>query len=127
MGLWGHVCNFEYSRMCTCECMRCSCKCGTMQRHVRACECTCVSGYVSCECGCVRESACKLSCECTRKYVRVFECDFVRVQVLESESKGECMQACGHLSVCARAIVHECECVRMRLCMQHTNNHYLKV
>ena len=27
-----------------------------------------------------------------RKYVRVFECDFVRVQVLESESKGECMQ-----------------------------------
>ena len=61
---------------------------------VSACESVCVSAS-----GCVRASGCRVhanthasSCVCMRKYVRVFECDFVRVQVLESESKGECMQ-----------------------------------
>ena len=47
-------------------------------------------------CECVRVGACKHSCECscacTCKYVRVFECNFMRVQVLESERKGECLQ-----------------------------------
>ena len=43
--------------------------------------------------------------------MRVFKCDFMRMQVLES-AKGECMQVRGHAS----AIVHECECVRMQVC-----------
>ena len=73
-----------------------------MRASVRACKCVRVSECVRvsacvrvCECVEVRASACKHSCECTcaytRKYVCVFECDFVRVQVLESESNDESM------------------------------------
>ena len=31
--------------------------------------------------------ACKCSCACKRKYVRVFECDFVRVQCLRVRAR----------------------------------------
>ena len=64
---------------------------------MRACESVRVSECVH---ACVWVRANVSASECMQTlmgvfmcmYAQVFECDFVRVQVLESESKGECMR-----------------------------------
>ena len=126
------ACMRVLANVATCKCMRvwvtaCECACLWVRVFGWACVWVCVSATVCVcvwVCACVRVSVCLWVRVrvCVRVYanthasvcvhvrtsnVHMFECDFVRVQVLEIESKGECMQVWGHASV----IVHECEWV----------------